>query len=69
MKKNTTEVESTPRRNVNLTVSLEPETMEKMELAINRHNEKLPNMAKINRARFVRGCVELGIENPDLLLK
>lgn len=59
----------TETRTTNVTVACDPEMIAEIDQAIRKLNTKLPEMAKINRARFVRGCVQHILTNPGLLLK
>ncbi len=59
----------TETKNTNVTVACDDDLIVEIDAAIRTLNKKLPRMAQINRARFVRGCVGLGLENLDQLLK
>jgi hypothetical protein len=55
-------------KSVNITVAAERELLEQVDTAIQLLNEKLPAMAQINRARFLRGCLMLGLADLEALM-
>jgi len=59
----------TEPKTTNVTVACDHEMIAEIDHAIRKLNTELPEMAKINRARFVRGCVSHILANPGLLLK
>ena len=56
-------------KTTNVTVACDPDMLADIDKAIGSLNSQLPDMAQINRARFVRGCVSHMLDNPELLLK
>jgi metal-responsive CopG/Arc/MetJ family transcriptional regulator len=57
------------RTTTNITVSCDHELLIEIDAVIRTLNKQLPEMAQINRSRFVRGCIKLGLEQPEELLK
>lgn len=55
-------------KSLNISVSAEAELIAEIDAAVAVINEKLPAMAQINRARFLRGCVLVGLADLEQLM-